>query len=107
MDVPDPEPILPWSGGKQEQGGYKDGEKHGQWTEWYENGQKKVIKNYIDYIDVSEKKSLLHGKWIEYYENGQIRKEANYEVGRRHGKWIEYSEDGQIITDINYNFGLY
>ena len=37
VDVPDPEPVLPWSGGKQEQGGYKDGEKHGQWTEWYDN----------------------------------------------------------------------
>ena len=29
VEVPDPEPVLPWSGGKQEQGGYKDGKKHG------------------------------------------------------------------------------
>ena len=37
VDVPVPEPKKPWSGGKQEQGGYKEGKKHGQWTEWYDN----------------------------------------------------------------------
>ena len=37
VDVPQPDPKMPWSGGKQEQGGYKEGKKHGKWTEGYDN----------------------------------------------------------------------
>ena len=33
---------------KQLEENYKDGKRHGKWTEWYENGQKQFEENYKD-----------------------------------------------------------
>jgi len=43
-------------GGKKEfEGSYKDGERDGLWTEWFENGQKKKEVNYKEGDKISEK----------------------------------------------------
>ena len=44
--------------------------KNGLHTEYFENGQEKIEKNYRD--------GRLHGKWTEWYENGQKASETNY-----------------------------
>ncbi len=72
VDVPTPKPVLPWSGGKQEQGGYKDGEKHGEWTEWYDNEHIKSHGNY----DLG----IMNGYWTFYHTNGIKEKEGNYHL---------------------------
>ena len=36
------------SGETKEEGKYRNGEKDGLWTYWYENGQKMTVRNYKD-----------------------------------------------------------
>ena len=60
--------MKPWSGGKQEQGGYKEGKKHGKWTEWYDNEH---IKSHGEY-----NLGTMIGHWTFYYENGIKEKEG-------------------------------
>ena len=43
---------------------YKNGQKHGSWTWWYDNGQKKYQGNYDN-----GKKS---GEWFEWESNGEL-----------------------------------
>jgi len=55
---------------------YRNGRLHGKWTEWYENGQKKKEGNYTDGIkdgmlDLFDKGSCKQGKWTEWYANGK------------------------------------
>ena len=70
---------------------YRDGRLHGKWTEWYENGQKKKEGNYTDGItdgmlDLFDKGSCKQGKWTEWYANGKKALEENYINGQRDGK---------------------
>ena len=54
---------------KQEQGGYKEGKKHGQWTEWYDNEH---IKSHGEY-----NLGTMIGHWTFYYKNGIKEKEGS------------------------------
>ena len=65
-----------------EEGDYKNGEKHGKWTSYCEHG--KIIEegNYID--------GNKEGKWISYFEDGQIWYEGNFKDGKEYGKFIYY-----------------
>jgi len=61
---------------------FKDGEKHGQWTYWYRNGQK------------DREGSYFHGekdkKWIKWRPNGDKPWEKTYEQGVQIGKGLLY-----------------
>ena len=84
VDVPVPEPKKPWSGGKQEQGGYKEGKKHGQWTEWYDNEH---IKSHGEY-----NLGTMIGHWTFYYTNGIKEKEGSLVDGNADGLWVFYDD---------------
>ena len=46
----------------------------GKFTEWYENGQKKLEGHY--------ETNRAEGKWTEWDENGQIIEEQYYKNGK-------------------------
>ena len=46
----------------------------GKFTEWYENGQKKLEGHY--------ETNRAEGKWTEWEENGQIIEEQYYKNGK-------------------------
>ena len=75
------------NGQKAREGEYHDGERHGNWTAWYENGQKALEGEYRD--------GELHGKMLSWYENGQKAEESEYREGKRHGNWTAWHENGQ------------
>jgi antitoxin component YwqK of YwqJK toxin-antitoxin module len=62
-----------WSGCGEEVG-----EKEVKQVLYYDNGQVKSERNYVD----GEKE----GKWVEYYENGKVKSERNYVDGKRESK---------------------
>ena len=45
----------------------------GKFTQWYENGQKKIERCY--------QTNRAEGKWTEWDENGQIMEERYYKMG--------------------------
>ncbi|HRZ76060.1 MAG TPA: hypothetical protein P5248_01750, partial [Bacteroidales bacterium] len=66
---------------------FKDGMLYtGTHTEYYENGNPRVIRNIKDGSE--------HGKVILFHSNGQKNEERNYSMGRKEGTWISWSEDG-------------
>ena len=96
VDVPLPEPKKPWSGGKQEQGGFKEGKKHGQWTEWYDNEH---IKSHGEY-DLG----TMVGHWTFYYENGIKEKEGVLVEGNADGLWVFYDDDSRNPRGFFYKW---
>ena len=48
---------------------------HGKWTEWYENGQKKIESDHLA--------DKMHGKVTIWYGNGQKMAEIEYRDNKR------------------------
>ena len=57
------------NGNKKLEGSYKNGEKNGKWTVWYENGQKGS--------EITYKNGKLDELWTQWNENGQKETERN------------------------------
>ena len=70
-----------------------NGERHGSYKSYYENGQIKIYSNYIN--------GVLDGSYRHYYENGQIELDCNYINGELDGIYKSYYENGQIKLDCN------
>jgi len=97
VDVPEPEPDLPWSGGKQEQGGYKNGKMHGQWTEWHDNEHVKSHGNYDS--------GIMNGHWTFFYQNGTKEKEGNLANGTADGLWLFWNENAEKVQEGTFTEG--
>jgi antitoxin component YwqK of YwqJK toxin-antitoxin module len=85
------------SGEKFMEGGLKNGERHGRWTAWYENGN---VWSVADYYEGNE-----HGSNIVRYENGTIRYQKQHDMGEPHGLWKFYAPDGRLLGEVMYNQG--
>ena len=86
------------NGKKKYEWNYKDGERDGLWTGWYENGQKEVEKTYKD--------GKIDGLMTYWYENGQKSYEETYKDGKEIEKtsW-SYYDNGQKKYEWNYKDG--
>ncbi len=75
----------------------EDGQKHGLWVYWHENGKKWLEENYQN--------SLRHGEFIEWYMSGDKSFEGEYENGFPSGKWTFWDEDGNKTKQLIYENG--
>jgi antitoxin component YwqK of YwqJK toxin-antitoxin module len=71
--------------------------RHGTYTKWYENGEKKFEANY--------RYGLAHGKATLWNENGIKREESTYVDGKRHGISKIYDEHGNLEFKDTYQAG--
>ena len=67
-------------------GQYHDGKQDGEWTLWYDNGQKASIDHYKDGVQDGE-----HTGW---YTNGKISAMGQYKDGKRDGVWKRWDRAG-------------
>lgn len=67
-------------------GSYHDGKQDGEWTMWYDNGQKGSIDHY--------KGGVEDGVHIGWYTNGKISAQGNYKDGKREGTWKRWDAQG-------------
>ena len=66
-------------------------------TYWYENGNKKLVENYLD--------NLLHGLVIRYDKKGKKNKKQKYLKGLlKEEKLYNYHDEGQIESTNEYIF---
>jgi hypothetical protein len=65
----------------------KEGETHGKWTEFYEDGSKKAESYSLS--------GKAHGPYIGWFKNGQKKTELTYVNGEKHGIHTEWYEDGK------------
>jgi antitoxin component YwqK of YwqJK toxin-antitoxin module/pimeloyl-ACP methyl ester carboxylesterase len=71
--------------------------RHGNFTYWYENGQKKWEGSY--------KNNLLHGPAKKWYESGQIQSICSYKEVREHGKSVYLQKNGEIRFQATFKDG--
>jgi antitoxin component YwqK of YwqJK toxin-antitoxin module len=114
--------IYYHSNGKKEYDyNYKDGERDGLNTEWYENGQKSFEGTFKDGkkdglntmwwengrkgSEITYKNGKRDGLYNLWYDNGQKREKGTYKDGKKDGLSTKWSENGQKIFEINYKDG--
>ena len=78
------------------EGDFKDGKKHGPWTLYYPNGNKKSEATF------SEGKYV--GLYTSFHPNGNRRWQGRYNEitgtsadGTKDGVWLDYAEDGETV----------
>jgi len=92
--------------------------RHGPYTEWYENGNKKFECVYnkgrrdgkvVNYWENGNTKSVSHfdndiphGKYVTYWKNGNKKFEGTLREGLRVGDWIEYDELGNPQSKVRH-----
>ncbi|MFA0964796.1 toxin-antitoxin system YwqK family antitoxin [Roseivirga sp. BDSF3-8] len=83
-----------FSGGKESEGMFVEGEPTGIWSYYWENGHLKMkgeLKNQSNF-----------GLWKYYYENGQPQKEGYIYDGLRQDEWKYYYESGGLKSNGKY-----
>jgi antitoxin component YwqK of YwqJK toxin-antitoxin module len=93
--------VDPFTGrlkGRYVEATFKDGKKHGLYTEWFNNGQKYIEENY--------KNGMKDGPYTNWYENGQKKSEGNYKDGKRIGLSTDWYDSGQKRVVGNYDNGI-
>jgi antitoxin component YwqK of YwqJK toxin-antitoxin module len=85
------EELFYENGSKQQEGTYKNEERHGSWTYWYDNGNiwsKGEFKN-----------GKSEGIRQVYHPNGKLYYEGEYRDGKPVGVWKFYDEEGRFIKE--------
>ena len=75
-----------------------NGELHGDYIEFYENGQ-------VSY-KITYENGIRQGKSITYLENGKIIEETNYIDGKKEKDHLFYDEKGKLIKTEIYKNGV-
>lgn len=75
-------------------GNLNEGQRDGQWTAWFENGN---VQSECAYVY-----GVAHGEQTVYFDNGKPRYKGSYFNGARKGEWQFFDEDGNILTTQNF-----
>ena len=87
----------------------------GVWEEYYENGQKKFVKEYKDTVlhlmelwDDKGRKLISggNGSLTANYDNGIIRAMGSYKGGLQDGTWRFFHPNGELDYEATYEGGL-
>ena len=86
--------IYTMSGSLIEKGNYLDGQKHGKWMTWSEDG--------IKTSEVSFNYGQRDGKWQIWDADGALQHIFFYQVGEKVGVWQSYDENGQLKDEKDF-----
>ncbi|MEK9696512.1 MAG: hypothetical protein VW270_12145 [Candidatus Poseidoniales archaeon] len=70
------------------QGSLKNGEFHGPYVDYWDNGK---LWSKGTYKDGKEE-----GPWVTYYKNGQLWGKGTFKDGKKEGPWVWYRKDGTV-----------
>ena len=75
-----------------------DGQKQGDWKEFYETGELRAAGKYLNSKPV--------GRWKYYFESGKIEITGDYtRKGQKDGEWMWYYPNQNILSVENYAEG--
>ena len=77
------------NGQKRSEGEYVNGKQIGVWNCWYENGAQVNIGNYGE-------DGLETGEWKFFYPSGKLQQINHFAHGKANGEFIDYYESGKI-----------
>ena len=73
---------------------YVDDKRHGEYKSYHDNGQLLVICNYVN--------GRFHGEYKAYHGNGKLRVICNYVDGEIQGEYKCYHDNGELIVQVFY-----
>ncbi len=73
---------------------FKKNERHGLWTDFFENGS--------IFSETQHENGKMNGSFRIYYDNGQIDVEGQYVDDRREGVWSNYYSTGEKWYEESY-----
>jgi len=96
----------------------KDGDKHGNWTDFYPSGKVKAKGKYknnkriddwqffyesgtIEQIGAYDN-GKMNGEWKWYFDTGKLLRQEKFENGAENGLMVEYDSIGTVITKGTY-----
>lgn len=82
------------NGEKESEGAMKNNERHGIWTQWFENGQVWIEESYLE--------GFKNGDFTVYYPTGKKNYRGSYNYGTPIGQWKFWNEQGQIVKEVEY-----
>ena len=74
--------------------GRKHGRKHGEWMNWYDDGQLSAPRPFVN--------GQLHGECTEWHEGGELQDKETYVNGKKHGECKWWHENGQLMLQETY-----
>jgi antitoxin component YwqK of YwqJK toxin-antitoxin module len=87
------------NGQKFAEGRYENGARIGEWTYWYEDGKPCKTVQYRD--------GVPHGAWTVHRPDGTRSATRQYVRGEPHGIWTQFAKDGEtVIKEETYENGL-
>ena len=102
-DADSPESVLaarapdPANGPSRLQREYRNGKKHGRWSEFFASGRKRSALEYRD--------GVADGRWTAWYPDGKLRAEGRYRAGEEDGLWTSWHPNGQRAEQGKYRGG--
>ncbi len=75
-----------------------NGQLNGTFTEFYPNGNKKLVINFLN--------NQKNGPIKVFYPNGKLKLSGQYKNNIKTGKWIIFSENGKKILTENWSTSL-
>ena len=76
---------------------YIDDKRNGEYKRYFESGQLEEICLYID--------GEINGEFKQYHENGELLCITSYTNDKLHGKYTSYHNNGQINKHYLYHHG--
>lgn len=119
--IPTDTPIKDYYEYIVEEGVFKHGYKHGLWKTTYENklvktenynnglmvGRYRVFNTNGDVLYKTTFGPQVNGKYKDYYyTTGTLKKEGNYENGKKQGELCRFDEKGDLVETIHYDEGI-
>lgn len=87
--------ILRPGGQKLMEGDMRDGERHGQWTSYFENGQMQSRSDY--------EHGRLEGPTVVFRSDGALNYAGQYHDGKQVGTWKFHDETGALAKTVEYD----
>ncbi len=75
-------------------GSFLEGERHGHWVYYYDNGKRWSEGHYVNGLEDKKRRVWHH--------NGQLNYEGMFRMGKKVGVWRFFDEHGNLITEEDY-----
>ncbi len=95
--------IMYANGNLKSRASYRNGKEHGVAEEFYDikKGKKQLVRLKGEFIDGAQ-----HGKWVAYFADGEPQLEQTYKLGKLHGTTKQYYDTHVLKNEIYYENGL-
>ena len=87
------------NGNKREEGKYAEGQKEGRWTRYHKDGSRAVVCHYEN--------DIYTGEISAYWPDGTLKQTGQFNTyagkwsdGKKTGPWTDYAEDGETVWRV-------